>query len=108
MIALDHGRNFCRVLENPHRRYFVFRLLPAFPLLEVHQDSLAGGVVVHNEDRASFHLDAGKDLMLLQFVIWRQRVLDLGDEVIRILDVDHRPWPLHCQALTHCCAERPE
>ena len=79
----------------------MLRLLPSLHLFKVHEDSLSSGVVVHDEDRTFLPLNAGKNLMLTHLVIRRQRILDLGNQLVRILDPDHGPGPLDFERVAH-------
>ncbi len=101
MITLDHLRNLHIVFEYPHSRNLELRCFPAFRFLQVHEDTLPGGVVIDNEDRTPLPLDSGEDLMLSHLMIGGQSFLDLGNELVRILDPDHFPRPFNFEGVFH-------
>ena len=71
MVALDHLPNFRVVFEYLHRWNLELRFLPSFHFLKVHKNSLPCGVVIDDEDGASFPLDSGEYLMRLHLMIRR-------------------------------------
>jgi hypothetical protein len=60
MVALDHLPNFRVVFEYLHRWNLELRFLPSFHFLKVYQNPLPCGVVIDDEDGASFPLDSGE------------------------------------------------
>ncbi len=101
MVTLDHLSDFRLVLEHMHRGYLELRLLPSLHYFKVHEDPLAGGVIIDDKDRTSVPLDARKYLMLPHLMIRRQSFLDLGNNLIRILNPDQAPRPFDFESVFH-------
>lgn len=100
MVSFNHVSDFV-FREDTHCRYLELRLPPSLHLLEVHEDSLAGRVVVNDEYGSLGPLDPWEEFVLLDAVGGRKRLFDLALKIIHGLRPHHFPRPFDIECVFH-------